>query len=222
MTALTVIDGSAVAQESMERRRAMQRHPAVRAHSHHLQVVDDSYIREQRLYREGGDKDDVFFFRANTKLPTGEGIGLGFDPHPVDHRPSVIAWPHTQSDSSVSQVSSGVSEDSFLSVTTDTQSASDTPHPMDMLERLGKGLIMLLVIVLFGLGGMAIGKAFAPDYAGPTQTYIVQPQDSLWNIAARTGSEKPVDDVVSQIMAMNDLSSSRIVEGQTLIIPTHY
>jgi len=57
------------------------------------------------------------------------------------------------------------------------------------------------------------GTQVAAAEAGATKTYRVQRGDSLWGIARRHGTS------VEEIKRANEMRSSRIVAGQTLVIP---
>ncbi|MEI6689399.1 MAG: LysM peptidoglycan-binding domain-containing protein [Thermoleophilia bacterium] len=75
-------------------------------------------------------------------------------------------------------------------------------------------LLAILSLVL------VVGLRAAPDSQGgqEPQTYIVQPGDSLWNIAEHTSAGDPRD-MVGRIEELNHLSSSTIQAGQTLLLP---
>lgn len=157
--------------------------------SGHLQIVNDEYLREQRLLDEGG-REDVFFFTqpAHRVLDYGDNRRI-----PTHHSTRQTA-----------------------------ATRHDTPADVDANAeasvRIWQGIVVIFVAILIGFAGMFIGKALAPDYSGPTQTYYVQPNDSLYQIAKRVPG--PVEDTVAQIMALNDLDTSTIVEGQKLLLPT--
>lgn len=93
------------------------------------------------------------------------------------------------------------------------------------LTRRGRLLLLVtLVAVLFGafsLGRAATQAAPVAGEAGPaavTQA-TVQPGDSLWTLARRIAPENDPRDVVAQIRRLNDLTSSQLQPGQSLILP---
>jgi LysM repeat protein len=74
---------------------------------------------------------------------------------------------------------------------------------------------LFIVIVLAAL---AVGLAARSSHgAGPERTYVVQPADTLWTIAAKT---YPGDtrEGVWKLEQRNHLSSSTLVPGQHLVI----
>ncbi len=83
-----------------------------------------------------------------------------------------------------------------------------------ILRSVGLLLAVLALVLAFGL-------RTAPSSAGssPPVAYSVQPGDTLWSIAdAQTGGDPR--DLVAQIRQLNDLSSTMLQPGQTLLLPT--
>ena len=76
------------------------------------------------------------------------------------------------------------------------------------------GRILVLVVV-----GVVLWAAFArsSDASGPERSYVVQPYDTLWSIAA-AGYADPREGVW-EIRERNDLDGSTIVPGQVLVLP---
>jgi LysM repeat protein len=74
---------------------------------------------------------------------------------------------------------------------------------------------LLLVAVL----AVFLWAAFArsSDASGPERRYVVQPYDTLWEIAAR-GYADPREGVW-EIAERNGLKGSTIVPGQVLVLP---
>jgi LysM repeat protein len=74
----------------------------------------------------------------------------------------------------------------------------------------------LLILVLASL---AVGLAARSSHgAGPERTYVVQPADTLWAIAARTYAGD-VREGVWKLQQRNHLASATIRPGQHLILP---
>ncbi len=83
--------------------------------------------------------------------------------------------------------------------------------------RILRSVGLLLAILSLVL---VIGLRMAPESQGgqQPQTYLVQPGDSLWSIAAATSTGDPRD-MVGRIEELNHLQGSTIQAGQTLLLP---
>lgn len=92
--------------------------------------------------------------------------------------------------------------------------ASDRLQP---LFRYGMLSAIFLAVVSAGFG---LGLQLRPaPYAGPTWSHSVSQGESIWALAGRIDSPRPVADVVEDIRVLNNLSSDLIVPGQVLTIP---
>jgi LysM repeat protein len=77
----------------------------------------------------------------------------------------------------------------------------------------GKLLILLCGVVL------AVGfAARSSNGAGPQQTYVVRPGDTLWSVAARTYAGDPREGVW-KLEHRNHLVGATIVPGEKLLVP---
>jgi len=77
----------------------------------------------------------------------------------------------------------------------------------------GKFVILLSVAVL------AVGLAArGSSGAGPKRTYVVQPGDTLWSVAAHMYSGDPREGVW-KLERRNHLVSATIVPGEKLVVP---
>ena len=67
--------------------------------------------------------------------------------------------------------------------------------------------------------GVVLWAAFArsSDASGPERRYVVQPQDTLWSIAAR-GYSDPREGVW-EIQGRNGLQGTVLAPGQVLVLP---
>jgi hypothetical protein len=76
------------------------------------------------------------------------------------------------------------------------------------------GRILILAAV-----GILVWAAFArsSDASGPERSYVVQPHDTLWSIAA-AGYADPRQGVW-EIKHRNGLNGATIVPGQVLVLP---
>lgn len=81
-------------------------------------------------------------------------------------------------------------------------------------------LAAVAAVVLAAAAAVAIAIVAAGLVSGPvtTTTTTVQSGQSLWEVAAATGSDD-VAETVAQIVELNDLPSSTIQAGQTLVVP---
>ncbi len=59
--------------------------------------------------------------------------------------------------------------------------------------------------------------ARSSDASGPEQSYVVQPADTLWSIAATRYSDPR--EGVWELRERNDLDGTTIVPGQVLVLP---
>ena len=73
-------------------------------------------------------------------------------------------------------------------------------------------LVALAVVVLWALFAGETGAS------GPERSYRVRPGDTLWSIAERTFPGDPREGVW-ELRQRNDLESSLILPGQTLMLP---
>jgi LysM repeat protein len=77
-------------------------------------------------------------------------------------------------------------------------------------------VVAAVAVTLLGLGAATAGRASG----GPaTTTVVVQPGESLWQIAGRVapGGDRRV--TVDRLQKLNDLGSSVVVPGQVLVVP---
>jgi hypothetical protein len=87
-------------------------------------------------------------------------------------------------------------------------------------------VIALLVVAAMALLSAAqlAARAVAADPAAPapsvsTAEWVVQPGETLWEVAQTVDPEGDPRDLVARLVELNDLPSSSVVAGQTLIIP---
>ena len=74
------------------------------------------------------------------------------------------------------------------------------------------------ILMIMALG-VVLWAAFArsSDASGPERRYVVQPQDTLWSIAAR-GYSDPREGVW-EIQGRNGLQGTVLAPGQVLVLP---
>ena len=75
------------------------------------------------------------------------------------------------------------------------------------------------LLILVSAAALAVGLAArGSSGAGPKQTYVVQPGDTLWSVAERTYAGDPRQGVW-QLQHRNHLATATIVPGEKLIVP---
>ncbi|MGH2740791.1 MAG: LysM peptidoglycan-binding domain-containing protein [Actinomycetota bacterium] len=99
--------------------------------------------------------------------------------------------------------------------------------------RFGRGLLAgaLAASAVLAIGRAASGAGEGPsagitpltvDAAAPeAERYVVRPGDTLWEIARRwVGAEEDPRPLITQIVRANGLIDSRVLAGQSLLIPS--
>lgn len=75
------------------------------------------------------------------------------------------------------------------------------------------------LLILFCIAALAVGYAArGSSGAGPRQTYVVRPGDTLWSIAAKHYAGDPRE-AVWTIEQRNKLTSATISPGEKLLLP---
>ena len=99
----------------------------------------------------------------------------------------------------------------------------DQPVPL-RLTRRGRVVLLTLFFFLASLASAVLwttaSRADDPP-AGPAPTVVVQPHDTLWDIAARTDPGRRPHAVVAEIRKLNGIASDDIAvhAGDTLVVP---
>jgi hypothetical protein len=97
------------------------------------------------------------------------------------------------------------------------------PAPL-RLTRRGRVVVLAFFILLASLASAVLwttaSRAEDPP-AGPAPTVVVQPDDTLWAIAARTSPGRSPHAVVAEIRRLNGLGHDDIAihVGDTLVVP---
>jgi predicted Zn-dependent protease len=110
-----------------------------------------------------------------------------------------------------------------MSASTASHQQSTTGSHM-RLTRRGRVLVLaLLVAVLFAafsLGRSASQAASPAAQPAPAPHAVtVQAGESLWSMARRIAPDNDPREVVAQIRALNDLTTSHLTPGQQLLLP---
>ena len=78
--------------------------------------------------------------------------------------------------------------------------------------------LMVLVVALASIFLLLATRVDAVS-AETTQTYVVAPGDTLWDIAGRVAGDEDVRTVVARIRQINGLEGATIHPGQRLTVP---
>jgi nucleoid-associated protein YgaU len=78
---------------------------------------------------------------------------------------------------------------------------------------------MFARILIVSVVGVVLWAAFArsSDASGPERSYVVQPHDTLWSIAAESYADPR--EGIWEIQRRNELDGTTIVPGQVLVLP---
>lgn len=90
-------------------------------------------------------------------------------------------------------------------------------RPRDLLRSRAAALLLALLLA----GGLAMVAASASQAAVPEQpqVVIVQPDDTLWSVAARYLPSRDPYGMIDEIRRLNDLPDLTIHPGQRLRVP---
>lgn len=90
------------------------------------------------------------------------------------------------------------------------------------LALTGLSAVVATAALLAALGGVGAGEATAQSgrpTVEPRRAVLVHPGDSLWSLAAGIDPGSDRRDVIDEIVRINDLPSSQVSAGQTLLLP---
>ncbi|WP_433876577.1 LysM peptidoglycan-binding domain-containing protein [Sinomonas atrocyanea] len=108
-----------------------------------------------------------------------------------------------------------------------TDFASGAAHAPLRLTRRGKLVLIILPVFAAALAVLVAWSALmAPAKAGveavgpgAVETVTVQPGQSLWSIAEGRVPDQDPRVTISQIRQLNDLTSTRVVPGEQIVVP---
>ncbi|MDT4989562.1 MAG: hypothetical protein QOI74_3656 [Micromonosporaceae bacterium] len=91
------------------------------------------------------------------------------------------------------------------------------------LTRRGRLVVVAALLAVATVPvALAAGRGEAAGPAGPVPTIVVQPGDTLWSVAARTGPGRDRFRVIDEIRRLNAIRDYTVHPGQRLIVPrTH-
>ncbi|EJN52235.1 hypothetical protein HMPREF1138_0944 [Actinomyces sp. ICM58] len=83
-----------------------------------------------------------------------------------------------------------------------------------------RGIVVgTLATLVLSIGAGALGLALQPAvYDGPTVVKAAVSGDSVWSLAQGVKSERPLEEIVSDIERLNDLSGA-LQPGQRVVVP---
>lgn len=93
--------------------------------------------------------------------------------------------------------------------------------PLAAIGRRVRSLVVSMTIVA-AAGAIGVGAGLLsqdPPYGGETWEHSVAAGESVWGLAESIDSQRPLEDVVEDVYELNDLTSSTLYPGQTLVLP---
>jgi hypothetical protein len=95
-------------------------------------------------------------------------------------------------------------------------------EPALRLTRRGRAVVLGLLVLVASLASAVLfttaSRADDPP-AGPPATVVVQPGDTLWDIAGRVAPRRDDRDVVADLRRLNGLPDSVVRPGEVLVLP---
>ena len=95
-------------------------------------------------------------------------------------------------------------------------------EPPLRLTRRGRAVVLGVLLLIASLCSAVLfttaSRAQQPP-AGPPPTIVVQPGDTLWDIAGRTMPRRNHQDAVAELRRLNGLPDSALTPGAVLILP---
>lgn len=93
------------------------------------------------------------------------------------------------------------------------------------LTRRGRRVVAILalipVMIAFLLIGMKVAQASDSSTNPTTQTVVVKPGQSLWDVANATGMDRDIRETIWMIQQLNGMKTSEVLAGQELIVPVN-
>jgi hypothetical protein len=101
---------------------------------------------------------------------------------------------------------------------------SALPTAPARLTRRGRLVVVaaltLLLFVSLGMLGRVVATATSDASSGPvTRTWVVQPGESLWDVAVAVDPGTDPRETIARIVDLNDLPQSAVTVGQSIQVP---
>ncbi|NBV90520.1 MAG: LysM peptidoglycan-binding domain-containing protein [Actinobacteria bacterium] len=89
------------------------------------------------------------------------------------------------------------------------------------LTKRGRRVVALLILAPLALGMWLFAGhgVFAMGTAPTTKTVVVQPGESLWQIAEQVAPNSDPRETIYKIKQMNGLTDSSVIPGQGILVP---
>jgi hypothetical protein len=94
-----------------------------------------------------------------------------------------------------------------------------SPAPVRLTRRGRVVVLALLLLLAAGVIAVAAGPSLAADPPGPLPTTVVQPRDTLWEIAGRVDPRQDRFRVIDDIRRLNGIADYTVHPGQRLVLP---
>lgn len=98
---------------------------------------------------------------------------------------------------------------------------SRLPAAPPRLTRRGR-LVLVLLLALLAVTAFSLGRASSDASGAPAasrRSVVVQPGETLWQIARRAVPAADPRETVARIADLNDLDGSTVHPGQRLVVP---
>lgn len=98
--------------------------------------------------------------------------------------------------------------------------AASAPAPGPRVYRRRRAVVAVFVAALVGVIGLAVGGGEASRSAAgasPMRSYLVQPGDTLWAIAAQHAGSMPMVDYVDVLVELN--GGAQVRAGEWIVLP---
>lgn len=106
-------------------------------------------------------------------------------------------------------------------MSTTSLTARPSVGPAYRLTRRGRLVVFVLAfIALVAIGVAFAGGSMATSEPEATATVVVEPGQTLWDIAAEASDGRDVRDMVDHLVDLNHLDSVVLDAGQSLEVPT--
>ncbi|MET0423274.1 MAG: LysM peptidoglycan-binding domain-containing protein [Actinoplanes sp.] len=96
------------------------------------------------------------------------------------------------------------------------------PQPPLRLTRRGRAVVLGLLVVVASLCSAVLfttASRAEGEPAGPPPTHVVQPGDTLWDIAAQQMPRQDGQRAVDELRRLNDMPDYAVAPGEILILP---